>query len=44
MKNMGDCHDHYLKKDVLLLADVFEKFIDICLKFYRLNPGTSGLS
>ena len=26
MKNMGDCHDHYLKKDVLLLADVFEKF------------------
>ena len=29
MKNMGDCHDHYLKKDVLLLTDVFEKFIDI---------------
>ena len=44
MKNMGDYHDHYLKKDVLLLADVFEKFIDICLKFYRLNPWTSGLS
>ena len=29
MKNMGDYHDHYLKKDVLLLTDVFEKFIDI---------------
>ena len=26
MKNIGDYHDHYLKKDVLLFADVFEKF------------------
>ena len=23
MKDMGDYHDHYLKKDVLLLADVY---------------------
>ena len=38
MKNMGDYHDHYFKKDVLLLADVFEKFIDMCLKFYGLDP------
>ena len=37
MKNMGDYHNHYLKKDVLLL-DVFEKFIDTCLKFYGLDP------
>ena len=28
MKNMGDYHNHYLKKYVLLLADVFETFID----------------
>ena len=34
MKNTGDDHDHYLKKDVLLLADVFEK----CLKFYKQDP------
>ena len=37
MKNMGDCHDHYLKKDVLLLTDVFEMFIGLCLKFYTLD-------
>ena len=34
-KNMGDHHDHYLKKEVLLLPDVFEKFIALCLiKYY----------
>ena len=31
---MGNYHDHYLKKGALLLADVFEKFIDTCLKYY----------
>ena len=34
---MSDYHDHYLI-DVLLLADVFEKFIDTCSKFRRLDP------
>ena len=38
MKNMGDYHDSYIKKDVLLLANVFEKFIDTCLKYYELDP------
>ena len=32
----GDNDDHYLKKDVLLLADVFEKFIDTFLLIH--NP------
>ena len=38
MKNMGNYHDHYLKKDILLLANVFEKCIHTYLKFYRLDP------
>ena len=33
---MGDYHDLYLKTDVLLLADVFEKFIKICLDYNGL--------
>ena len=37
MKNIGNYDDHYLKKDVLLLA-VFETFIETCLKFYKLDP------
>ena len=48
MKNIGNYHDHYLKKDVLLSADIFEKFIDTCLKYYESDPchyfSTSGLS
>ena len=38
IKNIGDYHDHYLKKEVLLLADVFERFISTCLKYYELDP------
>ena len=35
---MGDYHNHYLKTDVLLSTDVFEKFIATCLKLYWLDP------
>ena len=33
-----DFHNHYLKKDVLLLAYVLEKFISTSLKYYNLDP------
>ena len=33
MKNMGDYHDHYLKKDLLLSLDVFESLL-LRLTFY----------
>ena len=33
-----DFHNHFLKKDVLLLADVFEKNFSTSLKNYNLDP------
>ena len=38
LNNLGDYHDLYVQSDTLLLADVFEKFRDMCLKEYELDP------
>ena len=38
MKTLKDYHNLYNQVDVLLLADVFENFRDICIKNYKLHP------
>ena len=38
MKYFKDYHELYNKVDVLLLANVFENFRNICLKNYELDP------
>ena len=36
IKNLGEYHDLYVKSDILLLADVFENFKNICLEYMSL--------
>ena len=37
--DLRDYHNFCLLTDVLLLADVFENFRDVCLQLYGLDPG-----
>ena len=37
IKKLGENVDLYLKNDALLLADVFGKYREMCLRIYRLN-------
>ena len=38
LENLGDYHDLHVKSDMLLLADVFNNFRDMCIKEYQLDP------
>ena len=38
IKNMGEYYDLHLKSDFLLVADVLEKFRNVCLENYSLDP------
>ena len=48
IKHIGEYHDLYVESYTLLLVDIFEKFINMCLKIYELDPSkflsVSGLA
>ena len=46
--HLGEYHDLYVQSNILLLADVFENFWNMCRKIYKLDPAkflsTHGLA
>ena len=38
IKNLGDYHNLCVQSETFLLANVFERFINVCLETYELNP------
>ena len=38
LKNLGEFHDLYAQSNILLLADVFANFQNMCLQMFELNP------
>ena len=38
LKHLGEYHDLYVQRDTLLLADVFEKFRNMCIRVYERDP------
>ena len=48
INNLDEYYDLYVQSDILLLADVFENFQNMCLEIYELDPAhfltASGLA
>ena len=38
LKNVSDYHNFHVQSDILLFADVFESFRNMCIKIYELDP------
>ena len=38
METLEEYHNLYNELEVLLVADVFENFRDVCCKYYNLDP------
>ena len=36
--NLGEYQDIYVASDVVLLADIFQRFRQLCLLFYKIDP------
>ena len=48
IENLGEYYDLYVPSDTLLSPNVFENFLNMCLKIYELDPtrflSVSGLA
>ena len=38
INHLEEYHDLYIQRNILLLADIFENFRNICLQIYELDP------
>ena len=44
IKKLVEYHDLHVQSDTLLLADVYEKFENMCLQIYELDPAKLPLA